>query len=87
MPSEKEIPNPKLISPSKTRIGWIGIGIMGLAMVSHILDAGYSVTVYARDLRKSKNLQTKGAHTANSLKELAEMSDIVFTIIGNANDV
>ncbi|KFK41554.1 hypothetical protein AALP_AA2G144400 [Arabis alpina] len=56
-------------------------------MVSHILAAGYSVTVYARDLRKSKELQTKGARTANSLKELAEMSDIVFTMVGNANDV
>ncbi|VVA94894.1 unnamed protein product [Arabis nemorensis] len=82
-----ETPYPKLIDPSKTRIGWIGIGIMGSAMVSHILAGGYSVTVYARDHRKSKDLQTKGARTANSPKELAEMSDVVFTIVGNANDV
>ncbi|CAA7052306.1 unnamed protein product [Microthlaspi erraticum] len=82
-----ETPYPKLIDPSKTRIGWIGIGIMGSAMVSHILTAGYSVTVYARDLRKSKDLQTKGARTANSPKELAETSDVVFTMVGNANDV
>ncbi|KAG7586647.1 NAD(P)-binding domain superfamily [Arabidopsis thaliana x Arabidopsis arenosa] len=82
-----ETPYPKLTDPSKTRIGWIGIGIMGSAMVSHILAAGYSVTVYARDLRKSKDLQTKGARVANSPKELAEMSDVVFTIVGNSNDV
>ncbi|ESQ28082.1 hypothetical protein EUTSA_v10018932mg [Eutrema salsugineum] len=82
-----ETPYPKLIIPSKTRIGWIGIGIMGSAMVSHILDAGYLVTVYARDLRKSKDLQTKGARTANTPKELAETSDVVFTMVGNANDV
>ncbi|CAE5963762.1 unnamed protein product [Arabidopsis arenosa] len=78
---------PKLIDPSKTRIGWISIGIMGSAMVSHIIAAGYLVTVYARDLRKSKDLQTKGARIANSPKELAEMSDVVFTIVGNSNDV
>ncbi|KAL1189950.1 putative 3-hydroxyisobutyrate dehydrogenase-like 3 [Cardamine amara subsp. amara] len=82
-----ETPYPKLITPSKTRIGWIGIGIMGSAMVSHIIAAGYSVTVYARDLRRSKDLQTKGARTANSPKELAEMSDVVFTMVRNSNDV
>ncbi|XP_013593513.1 PREDICTED: probable 3-hydroxyisobutyrate dehydrogenase-like 2, mitochondrial [Brassica oleracea var. oleracea] len=82
-----ETPYPKLITPSTTRIGWIGIGIMGSAMVSHTLAAGYSVTVYARDLRKSKDLQTKGARTANTPRGLAEMSDVVFTIVGNANDV
>ncbi|EOA33908.1 hypothetical protein CARUB_v10021401mg [Capsella rubella] len=82
-----ETPYPKLMDPSKTRIGWIGIGIMGSAMVSHILAAGYVVTVYARDHRKSKDLQIKGARTANSPKELAEVSDVVFTMVGNANDV
>ncbi|CAN8235590.1 unnamed protein product [Cochlearia groenlandica] len=82
-----ETPYPKLISPSTTRIGWIGIGIMGSAMVSHILSAGYSVTVYARDHRKSIHLQSKGALTANTPKELAQVTDVVFTMVGNANDV
>ncbi|CAH8392314.1 unnamed protein product [Eruca vesicaria subsp. sativa] len=82
-----ETPYPNLITPSTTRIGWIGIGIMGSAMVSHILAAGYSVTIYARDVTKSTDLQTKGARTATTPRELAEKSDVVFTMVGNANDV
>ena len=36
------------ISPQKTRIGWIGTGVMGRSMCGHVLDAGYQVTVYNR---------------------------------------
>ncbi|XP_010551621.1 PREDICTED: probable 3-hydroxyisobutyrate dehydrogenase-like 2, mitochondrial [Tarenaya hassleriana] len=80
-------PYPKAISPSLTRIGWIGIGIMGSAMASRLLAAGYCVTVYARNPLKSLDLQSKGALTATSPEELAETSDIVFTMVGNSEDV
>lgn len=82
-----ETPYPEPISPSKTRIGWIGIGIMGSAMASRLLSAGYSLTVYARDRSKALPLQSNGAHLVNSVRDLAESSDVVFTIIGGPPDV
>ncbi|KDP38870.1 hypothetical protein JCGZ_05027 [Jatropha curcas] len=82
-----DTPYPKPISPTETRIGWIGIGIMGAAMASRLLSAGYTVTVYARNPSKASPLQAKGAHLANSPYDVAKCSDIVFTMVGHPSDV
>ncbi|XP_022762318.1 probable 3-hydroxyisobutyrate dehydrogenase-like 2, mitochondrial [Durio zibethinus] len=82
-----ETPYPKPISPSQTRIGWIGIGVMGAAMASHLLSAGYSLTIYARTPSKASSLQSQGAHLTNSPQELACQCDVVFTMVGNPQDV
>lgn len=73
--------------PGKTRIGWIGTGVMGSAMCSHLLKAGYSCTVYNRTRQKAEGLLAAGARWANSPKEVAQASDIVFTIVGYPIDV
>ena len=39
---------PGPVRPGVTRVGWIGIGVMGGAMAKHLLAAGFAVTVYAR---------------------------------------
>ncbi|OMO74266.1 6-phosphogluconate dehydrogenase, NADP-binding protein [Corchorus capsularis] len=82
-----ETPYPTPISPTQTRIGWIGIGVMGAAMASHLLSAGYSVTIYARNPSKAASLQSQGAHLANSPQQLARQCDVVFTMVGNPQDV
>ncbi|TYJ99748.1 putative 3-hydroxyisobutyrate dehydrogenase-like 3 [Cucumis melo var. makuwa] len=82
-----ETPYPNPISPTKTRIGWIGIGVMGAAMATRLLCAGYSVTIYARSPSKALDLQSKGALLVNSVLELAQTSDIVFTMVGHPSDV
>ncbi|XVF01135.1 hypothetical protein REPUB_Repub04eG0062300 [Reevesia pubescens] len=82
-----ETPYPKPISPSQTRIGWIGIGVMGAAMASHLLSAGYSLTIYARTPSKASSLQSQGAHLTNSPQQLARQCDVVFTMVGNPQDV
>jgi 3-hydroxyisobutyrate dehydrogenase len=40
------------LSPAKTKIGWIGTGVMGSSMCGHVLAAGYRVTVYNRSRAK-----------------------------------
>ena len=40
-------------APGKTRIGWIGTGVMGTSMCGHLLAAGYQATVYNRTPRSS----------------------------------
>ncbi|KAH1030735.1 hypothetical protein J1N35_042909 [Gossypium stocksii] len=82
-----ETPYPKPISPTQTRIGWIGIGVMGAAMASHLLSAGYSLTIYARSPSKASSLLSQGAHLAHSPHQLARQSDVVFTMVGNPQDV
>ncbi len=75
------------ISPQKTRIGWIGTGVMGRSMCGHILDAGYQVTLYNRTKSKADALVERGAHWADSPRAVASVSDIVFSIVGYPADV
>src|SRR4051794_5805463 len=35
-------------SPGTTKVGWIGVGVMGSSMCGHLLSAGYKATVYNR---------------------------------------
>lgn len=69
------------------RVGWIGTGVMGKSMCTHILKAGYNVSVYNRTKEKAKELIDMGAVWCSNPKEVAEKSDIVFTIVGFPHDV
>lgn len=75
------------IAPGKTRIGWIGTGVMGTSMVGHLIDAGFSATIFSRTKAKAEPLLKKGASWANSPKAVAEVSDVVFSIVGFPSDV
>ena len=70
-----------------TRIGWIGTGIMGKPMCGHILDAGFNVSVFNRTRDKADSLIESGAVWCDSPAKVAEVSDIVFTIVGYPKDV
>ena len=69
-------------APGKTRIGWIGTGVMGSSMCGHLMAAGYQATVFNRTAEKAKPLVEKGAKLADSPRAVAEASDVVFTIVG-----
>lgn len=75
------------IAPGKTRIGWIGTGVMGASMCGHLLKAGYETTVYNRSREKTAGLVSLGAKSAGSPREAAESSDVIFTIVGFPKDV
>lgn len=75
------------IAPGKTRIGWIGTGVMGRSMVGHLMAAGYQATVYNRSTAKTEELVARGARAAASPREVAENSDVVFAIVGFPKDV
>ena len=68
-------------------IGWIGTGVMGKSMCAHILNAGYSVSVYNRTKEKANDLVQMGAIWCSSPKDVAEKCDILFTIVGFPLDV
>ncbi|HEY3319474.1 MAG TPA: NAD(P)-dependent oxidoreductase [Planctomycetota bacterium] len=71
----------------KTRVGWIGTGVMGAPMAGHLLSAGYPVTVYNRTRARADKLIEKGARWADSPAQVARQSDVVFTIVGFPQDV
>ncbi|KAI5320331.1 PREDICTED: NAD(P)-dependent oxidoreductase [Prunus dulcis] len=75
------------VSPSNTRVGWIGTGVMGRSMCAHLLKAGYSLTVFNRTLSKAQPLVDLGAQLAHSPNAVASQSDVVFSIVGYPSDV
>jgi 3-hydroxyisobutyrate dehydrogenase len=75
------------IAPGNTRIGWIGTGVMGRSMCSHLLRAGYKVAVFNRSHEKLQSLVDLGATPCSSPSEVASKSDIVVSIVGYPKDV
>jgi 3-hydroxyisobutyrate dehydrogenase len=68
-------------------MGWIGTGVMGASMAGHLLKGGYPVSVYNRTRRKAVALLAAGAQWLDSPQEVAQASDIVFTIVGYPHEV
>lgn len=65
------------------KIGWIGLGNMGLPMSTNLLKAGNDVTVWNRTKAKAQPVLDEGANWADSPKEVAENCDIIFTMVSD----
>lgn len=66
-----------------TKIGMIGLGVMGHSIAQNIMAHGYSMVLY--DLRPEvmEDLAAQGAETAGSLEELGEKTDTVLMIVNS----
>jgi 4-hydroxybutyrate dehydrogenase/sulfolactaldehyde 3-reductase len=64
-----------------TRIGFIGLGAMGLPMSSNLQRKGFTVTVYDIDETKIAEVVALGAARAASVAEAARGQDIVITVL------
>ena len=69
------------------KIAWIGVGVMGKHMCSHLMAAGHEASVFSRTASKCADLVAQGARLASSPKEAAEGADIAFTMVGSPADV
>ena len=76
-----------IVEPGNTRVGWIGLGVMGRSMCGHLMDKGFDATVYTRTRATADSVLEKGAQWADTPKAVAEQSDVVFTIVGFPSDV
>ncbi len=72
---------------NSTRIGFIGLGLMGKPMADHLLKAGFPLAVHNRSTGAVAELVAAGARHAQSPKEVAENSDIVFICLPDSPDV
>ena len=72
-----------------TNVGFIGLGIMGGPMASHISKNGYDLSVFNRSKEKSEKWLTQNtkAKVCFSIKDVATDCDIIILCVGNDNDV
>ncbi len=67
----------------KEKIGWIGLGKMGVPMSKNLVKKGYTVTVYNRTKDKTKELAAEGAKVADTPKALAADADVIISMISD----
>ena len=72
----------KNIGPG-SKVGLIGLGLMGRPMGLNLLKAGYSLTVWNRTASRAESLVAAGAKLANSPQEVASDSDVLITIVSD----
>ena len=68
-------------------LAFLGMGIMGAAMASHLAAAGHTLRVWNRTAGKTGALEALGALTASSLSEAVSASSLIFTCLGDEKDV
>lgn len=69
------------------RVGFIGLGIMGLPMAKNILKSGYELIVNTHNRATIDEMVSLGAKGAESAKEVAKSSDVVITMLPNSPNV
>ena len=69
-----------------SKLGFIGLGIMGAPMAAHLVKAGHEVFLYTRSQVPADLLTGKGVACA-SAKDVAEQADIIFLMLPDTPDV
>lgn len=69
------------------KLGFIGLGIMGLPMAINLRRAGFSVAAWNRTPIKGQALAELGGKICDTPKEVAENADIIFTCVSDTPDV
>lgn len=70
------------------RVGFIGLGTMGLPIARNLIKAGYSLFVgYHIHRGSAEEMEELGATVCTTFREVAENSDVVFTVLPNAHEV
>lgn len=69
------------------KVGFIGTGVMGQSIVKHLMRHGHDVAIYTRTKSKAESLIEAGATWQISPREVAQASEIIFTMVGNPSDI
>ncbi|MFA7119460.1 MAG: NAD(P)-binding domain-containing protein, partial [Sphaerochaetaceae bacterium] len=68
-------------------LGFIGLGVMGHSMCSHLLENGHKIHVFNRTMAKAQDLILHGAVAEECPAAIARNCSIVFTMLGYPQDV
>lgn len=66
-----------------TRYGFLGLGIMGEAMATNLVKAGFDVTVWNRTAEKCRSLTSLGAQQGKSPSEVVASCDVTFAMLAD----
>jgi 3-hydroxyisobutyrate dehydrogenase-like beta-hydroxyacid dehydrogenase len=65
------------------RIGFIGLGRMGVGMAGRLVDAGHTLAVYNRTAQRGEKLRERGAVLAETPEAAARGAEVVFTMLAD----
>ena len=70
------------------KVAFVGLGVMGFPMAGHLASGGHEVTVYNRTKAKAEDWVAKhGGSLAETPRAAAEGKEIVFSCVGNDDDL
>lgn len=72
---------------NKPRLGFIGMGLMGVPMSSRLLEAGFALTVWNRNPAKCAALAERGAQVAATIADLCRNADLLLTCVSDTDAV
>ncbi len=75
------------MADAKEKIGFVGLGMMGLPMSRNLIEDGYPVTVFDLDANVVEMAKTNGATSTGSAAEVAEVTDIIITMVPDSHHV
>ena len=70
-----------------TKLGFVGLGLMGNPMSKNLIEAGYEVSVWNRTTSRMRGLVESGASGASSPRDVANHSEIIVTMVSDSADV
>jgi 3-hydroxyisobutyrate dehydrogenase len=71
-----------------SKVGWIGLGVMGFPMAGHLKTRGHDVVVFNRTRKKAEAwIERFGGRLAATPAEVADGAEFVFTCVGNDDDL
>jgi 3-hydroxyisobutyrate dehydrogenase len=73
----------KSLTADRVKLGFIGLGNMGRRIAQRLLDHGYQVSVYDRDVSKADALTAHGGVVAKSALDLAGSADVILSCLTN----
>jgi 3-hydroxyisobutyrate dehydrogenase len=75
-----------MMAKNTQKIGWIGVGRMGLPMAERLLKGGHDVSIWNRTRAKAEPLTKLGGKVVDRLADLQDM-DVVFSIVSTGKDL
>src|ERR1700683_1045583 len=69
----------KTIAPGVTKVGFIGLGLMGSRIAQRLLTAGFQIIAYDRDRTKVEKLIESGASLAADISESGATADVILS--------
>jgi 3-hydroxyisobutyrate dehydrogenase/putative dehydrogenase len=70
-----------------TRVGWVGLGAMGLPMASTVARAGHTLSAYDIDPARAESLTDDGGTAAVSIAEAASGADVLVLMVATPDQV